>query len=62
MYAPVVSDREVITASGIYPVQFTAAVLREIDLLSAELIDLWEKLYLGDPETFPEFMDAWQNA
>lgn len=63
--APAVSDREVITASGIYPVQFTAAVLREIDLLSAELIDLWEKLYLGDPETFPEFMealDAWQNA
>lgn len=63
--APTESDRGVITASGIYPVQFTAAVLREIDLLSNVLIDSWEKLYLGDPEIFPEFMealDAWQNA
>lgn len=56
--APAVADRAVITASGIYPVQFTATVLREVDLFSSDLIDSWEKLYLGDPDAFPGYMKA----
>lgn len=62
---PVVNDGGVITASGIYPVQFTAAVLREIELFPDDLTDAWEELYLGNPEAFPRLMeelDAWQNS
>lgn len=64
-HAPAVSDTGVITASGICPVQFTAAVLREIQLFPDELTNVWEELYLGNPEAFPRLMeaqDAWQNA
>lgn len=63
--APAVSDGGVITAAGIYPVQFTTAVLREIELFPDGLTDAWEELYLGNPEAFPRLMeelDAWQNS
>lgn len=64
-HAPTVSDSGVVTASGIYPVQFTAAVLREIELFPDQLTNAWEELYLGNPEAFPRLMealDAWQNS
>lgn len=55
---PVVSDAGVITASGLYPVQFTAAVLREIELFPDAVTSAWEHLYLGNPDAFPAFIEA----
>ena len=63
--APAVSDAGVITASAIFPVQFTAAVLREIELFPDEFTDAWEELYLGNSGAYPRLMealDAWQNS
>ena len=62
---PAVSDGGVITASGIYPVQFTAAVLREIDVFTDDFTNAWGELYLGNPGAFPRYVEAlnaWQNS
>lgn len=62
---PAVTDGGVITASGIYPVQFTAAVLREIEVFTDDFTNAWEELYLGNPGAFPRYVEAlnaWQNS
>lgn len=63
--APVVVDRGVITASGVHPVPFTAAIMREIALFPSGYVDAWERLYTtGEAAAYHAMMEAlgaWQN-
>jgi len=45
---PSVTDGNVITASGIAPLEFTADVLKKLDVFLPEVLDAWKQLY----ETF----------
>jgi putative intracellular protease/amidase len=42
---PAVIGDNVITASGIAPIEFTREILRELDVLSAETLEAWYGLY-----------------
>ncbi|MBT2289071.1 glutamine amidotransferase [Paenibacillus albidus] len=42
---PVVTDRNLITASGIAPLEFTVHVLKALDVCSSHTLDAWYSLY-----------------
>lgn len=62
----VVTDQGLTTASGVRPVQFTAEVMRRVDLCPEAVIAAWENLNItGKAEYFYELMEvksAWQNS
>lgn len=43
---PAVTDGNLITASGIAPLEFACAVLKNLDVFSPQTLDSWYKLYL----------------
>ena len=48
---PAVGDRGLITASGVMPVDFAAAIFAELDLYEPDVLAAWYGLYkTGDPE------------
>lgn len=60
-YEPAVTDGKLITASGIAPLEFTAHVLKALDVFSAETLDAWYKLYkTQQPEYFFALMKSMQ--
>ncbi|MEU6857279.1 DJ-1/PfpI family protein [Glycomyces sp. NPDC046736] len=53
--APAVTDRGLITATGIAPVDFARAIFTELDLYAPDVLASWHKLYgLGDPAGYYE--------
>nr|WP_303772329.1 DJ-1/PfpI family protein [Actinomyces oris] len=64
--APVVTDRGVITASGIHAVPFTAEVMRITGLVPDAMADAWEQVFLNAGEkdymALMEATAAWQNS
>lgn len=55
--APAVVDGDLVTASGVAPVEFARAVLTRLDAWSPDVLDSWFKLYRHqDPEGFHELM------
>lgn len=65
-FAPVVSDRGVITATGLRPVEFSGAVFRAAGLYPDALVDAWLALQASnDADDFFRLMDeygAFANA
>ncbi len=58
---PAVTDGKLITASGIAPLEFTAHVLRALDVFSAKTLDAWYNLYrTHKSEYFFELMNSIQ--
>lgn len=54
---PAVTAENLITASGIAPIDFTVHVLRKLDVFQAEVLDSWEQLYKTyDAKYFLEIM------
>jgi len=57
--SPAVSDDNVITASGIAPIDFAYHIFRHLDLYSLQVLDAWYGLYkTGRPEYFHALMKA----
>ena len=55
---PSVVDENLITASGIAPLDFTVQVLRKLDVFLPEVLDLWQQLYKSrDAKYFFEIMN-----
>ena len=61
-----VTDRGVITASGIHAVPFTAEVMRITGLVPDAMADAWEQVFLNAGEkdymALMEATAAWQNS
>jgi putative intracellular protease/amidase len=56
---PAVTDGDLITASGIAPVEFARAIFARLGIFSAATLDSWYKLYgQHDPAGFYELMAA----
>ena len=56
---PVVTDRELITASATVPVDFARAILARLEVFERHVLDSWYKLYgRQDPAGFFELMSA----
>jgi hypothetical protein len=54
-----VTDENLITASGIAPVDFAMHIFRRLDLYSQQVLDAWYGLFkTGRPEYFIELMKA----
>lgn len=58
---PAVTDGNLITASGIAPLEFTVHVLKKLDLFSLQTLDSWYNLYYThDPKYFYELISSIQ--
>jgi putative intracellular protease/amidase len=58
---PAVTDRNLITASGIAPLEFTVHVLKKLDVFSLETLDSWYNLYCThEPKYFYELISSIQ--
>ena len=58
---PAVTDGKLITASGIAPLEFSAHVLRALDVFSAKTLDAWYNLYkTHKSKCYFELMDSIQ--
>jgi putative intracellular protease/amidase len=56
---PAVTDRGVITAGALYPVQFAAAIFETLDVYTPGVLEAWTGLFsTGDPSWFPRLMQA----
>lgn len=56
-----VTDRKLITASGVAPLEFALHVLKALDVFSPKTLDAWYKLYeTYESECFYELMDSIQ--
>ncbi len=56
---PAVTDRGVITAGALYPVQFAAAIFETLDVYTPAVLEAWTGLFgTGDPSWFPRLMQA----
>lgn len=54
---PAVTDGNLITASGIAPLEFTVHVLRALDVFTEQRLEAWYKLYkTQEPRYFYELM------
>ena len=59
---PAVTDKKLITASGIAPLEFTREVLKELNVFSSKTLEAWYKLYqTHDAKYFFELMDSLQD-
>jgi len=57
-----VIDGNLVTASGIAPLDFTVQILRKLDVFSPEVLDLWHQLYTTqEPKYFFEIMQLIQK-
>ena len=57
--APAVSDGDLITASGLAPVDFAQHVFRRLEVYSPAVLDAWFRLFkTGNPEYFGALMQA----
>jgi putative intracellular protease/amidase len=57
--APAVTDRDLITASAMAPVEFAREILARLDVFEPHVLDSWYKLYgRRDPAGFHELMSA----
>lgn len=58
---PAVADGNLITASGIAPLEFSAQVFARLDVFTPEIIDAWYQLYnTRDPKYYFRLMSAIQ--
>jgi putative intracellular protease/amidase len=56
---PALTDGDLITGSGIAPVEFAREVLARLDLYEPSVLESWYKLYgLHDPEGYEELIGA----
>ena len=56
---PAVTDRDVITASGVRPVDFARAIFARLDLMPPRALDAWHGLYTtGEARYFHDLMAA----
>ena len=59
---PAVTDKKLITASGIAPLEFTREVLKELNVFSSKTLEAWYKLYqTHDAKYFFEIMESLQH-
>ncbi len=57
--APAVSDENLVTASGIAPLEFAMEVLKKLDVLAPETLHSWYELNkIQKPEYFFELMNT----
>ena len=57
--APAVSDRNLVTASGLAPIQFTYEVLKLLRVFRPDTLEAWKNLYLtNDPAYFYQLMQS----
>lgn len=57
--SPAVTDGDLITASGLAPVEFAAEVFRRLDVMSPATLDAWYRLYTTrTPESFFALMQS----
>lgn len=57
--APAVTDRNLVTASGIAPLEFAQHIFRKLDLYSPEVLDAWYGLFkTGETKYFETLMQA----
>ncbi len=60
---PALSDRGLITASGIAPVEFTRCLLESLGLAAAGTLDAWFGLYSShEPKYYPQLMGSLENT
>ena len=58
-FEPTVIDENLVTASGIAPLEFTMQVLKVLDVLKAETLQSWYNVYkTHEPKYFFELMDS----
>lgn len=58
---PAVRDQRVITASGVYPVEFAVEIFKQLDLYTPAVLSAWYKIYgLKDPSGYYELMEVTQ--
>ena len=58
---PAVTDGNLITASGIAPLEFSAQVFAKLDVFTPEIVDSWYQLYnTRDPKYYSMLMNAIQ--
>jgi putative intracellular protease/amidase len=56
---PAVMDKNLVTASGVAPLEFTIQVLKAMDVFSPKTLDAWYKLYkTHEPNYFYELMNS----
>jgi len=54
-----VTDENLITASGIVPLEFTMQVLKVLDVFKSETLQAWFNVYkIQEPKYFFELMDS----
>ena len=59
---PAVTDRNLITASGVAPLEFTVHVIKALGVFSERTLDAWYRLYkTQDPKSFFDLMGAVQE-
>jgi putative intracellular protease/amidase len=57
--APAVTDKTLITASGVAPIEFAQHIFRCLDLYNQQVLDAWYGLFkTGRPEFFVALMRA----
>jgi putative intracellular protease/amidase len=57
--APAVSDRNLVTASGLAPIQFTYEVLKLLRVFRPDTLEAWKNLYLtNEPAYFYQLMQS----
>lgn len=60
--APAVTDGDLITASGIAPVDFAYQIFRQLEAYSPAVLEAWYRLFkTGQPEHFASLVQAWQD-
>jgi len=57
--APAVTDRNLVTASGVAPLEFAQHIFRKLDLYSPQVLDAWYGLFkTGETKYFETLMQA----
>jgi putative intracellular protease/amidase len=60
---PVVTDRDLITASGTMPIDFAYAIFQRLELYEPAVVEAWRGLFkTGDPKYFEALMAAEQGT
>jgi putative intracellular protease/amidase len=58
-HEPAVIDRNLITASGVAPLEFASCVLQALGLISSEALEAWNGLFRShEPRYYSQLMDA----
>jgi transcriptional regulator GlxA family with amidase domain len=58
-HEPAVTDGDLITATGVAPLEFAYHILKQLDVCTADTLDAWYKLYVThEPRYFFQLMQS----